>query len=124
MTPCSASTAAAATVAVSTAGCVLAVRASSASGPSRHRRESEKPSASSASCQTAAAAFDVSANALAHADRLRALPRTEKGDLHRAPASYQRSSAAPQVKPPPNAPSSTRSPARRRLVAHASSRAT
>src|SRR5262245_9381604 len=53
----------AATLAVRTAGCVFAVSVSSVSGPSPHRRESEKPSASSASCQTAAALLNACARA-------------------------------------------------------------
>ena len=57
--PCSASAAAAATLAVRTAGWVLAVRARSDSGPSNASRESGKPSAASASFHTAAAAGDA-----------------------------------------------------------------
>ena len=60
--PRSARAAAAATLAVSTAGWVLAVRVSSVSGPSKQRRDSENPSASSASRQTAAAATEASAS--------------------------------------------------------------
>ena len=63
VTPRSARAAAAATLAVSTAGWVLAVRASSSAGPSKQRRESGKPSAASASAHTARAPGEASARA-------------------------------------------------------------
>src|SRR4030095_13256916 len=56
---CSASAAAAATLAVRTAGWVLAVSARSDSGPSQANRESGKPSAASGSFHTAAAAGEA-----------------------------------------------------------------
>ena len=58
--PRSAQAAAAATLAVSTAGCVLAVSARSASGPSKIRRVKSVPSVSLASSNTRLAAPEVS----------------------------------------------------------------
>ena len=57
-----------------------------------------------------------------HPDFLGALPGEEKGGLHEG--RYQRRRAAAQVKPPPKAAMSTRSPGLTRLVVHASSSAT
>ncbi len=50
----------AATECVRIAGCVLAVRVSSSSGPSKHKRESANPSTASASSNTARAAGEPS----------------------------------------------------------------
>src|SRR6266545_1390526 len=61
--PRSAQAAAAATLVARSAGCVLAVSWSSASGPSKHSRAISNPSASLASAYTAFAAADVSAKA-------------------------------------------------------------
>ena len=58
--PRSAHAVAAATDAVSTAGCVLAVSASSASGPSKASRMRSKPTASLASSKMALAPADIS----------------------------------------------------------------
>ena len=63
VTPRSARAAAAATLVVSTAGWVFAVRARSAAGPSKQSVEREKPRAVSASAQTAAAPGERSASA-------------------------------------------------------------
>ena len=62
--PRSAHAAAAATLAVKTAGCVFAVSASSLSGPSNIRPRRSKPRAALASSNTARAAGDASWNAL------------------------------------------------------------
>src|SRR5262245_27037859 len=62
--PRSAHAVAAATEAVNTAGCVLAVRASSVSGPSKASRARSNPSASLASSKMALAPADVSQKAL------------------------------------------------------------
>jgi hypothetical protein len=58
--PRSAQAVAAATDAVRTAGCVLAVSASSASGPSKTSRARSKPSASLASSKIALAPVELS----------------------------------------------------------------
>src|SRR5689334_3682880 len=64
VSPRSAQAAAAATLAVRIAGCVFAVRASSASGPSNITRRRSKPSAALASSKTARAAAEASWKAL------------------------------------------------------------
>jgi len=62
MADSSLSTLSAATLAARMAGCVLAVSFSSSSGPSKQRRDSEKPSASSASSKLILAILKLSAS--------------------------------------------------------------
>ena len=77
--PASIAATSAAMLCVTSAGCVLTVRVSSSSGPSKQSVESAKPSASSAASKTARAAGISLVEVPAHADVLRALTGEEPG---------------------------------------------
>src|SRR3989449_512295 len=139
--PRSAQAAAAATLAVRTAGCVLAVSASSLSGPSNITRRRSKPRAALASSKTARAPAEASWNALpmptdcepwpgkrnaiidVRSSRFRSFHRSPQR-RHRFGSHYHRISAVPHAKPPPKAAIRIKSPFLMRPAASASSSAT
>ncbi len=106
------------------AGCAFAVSVSSASGPSKQRRDSAKPSAASASSNTARAAGNSSDQRLAHADLLRSLAGKEERAPGRAVRrSHHRTAADAQASPPPSAEKISRSPSLIFFISIASSSA-